>query len=180
MVELYAVSYVSLHVRETNYAAYHLYHDTLKFAQHGMEPKYYADGENAFDMRRQLSRELFGLPPKPSLEAAPPAAALAATKAVNDRKQHKTHATQAPAGAGAESPAAPTPSVGAGAEESLEAEVEATRQALEKADVADHASMTNIDAGKNDIDEAVAAIEAAGSGGASKGAGGKKAKGKKR
>jgi len=84
MVEIYNASYVSLHVRETNFAAYHLYKDTLNFEQHGIELKYYADGENAFDMRRKLSRELFGLGLKPgSQEAlmAKAAADIAAAKA---------------------------------------------------------------------------------------------------
>ncbi len=77
MVEIYGVKYVSLHVRETNYAAYHLYKETLQFAEHGLEPKYYADGENAFDMRRQISRELFGLAPRPGSAPAAPAALAA-------------------------------------------------------------------------------------------------------
>jgi len=84
MVEIYNVSYVSLHVRETNFAAYHLYKDTLNFEQHGIELKYYADGENAFDMRRKLSRELFGLGLKPGSKeaiAAKAAAEIASAKA---------------------------------------------------------------------------------------------------
>jgi hypothetical protein len=65
MVELYSANYISLHVRETNFAAFHLYRDTLQFSEHGIEPKYYADGENAFDMRKKLTREMFGLAPIP-------------------------------------------------------------------------------------------------------------------
>lgn len=61
MVECFNAQYCSLHVRETNYAAFHLYKDTLHFQVHGVEPKYYADGENAFEMRRKLNRELVGL-----------------------------------------------------------------------------------------------------------------------
>jgi hypothetical protein len=79
MVELYGAKYVSLHVRETNYAAFHLYRDTLKFAVHGTEAKYYADGENAYDMRKVITREMLGLPPLPerAQKAAPPAGAAA-------------------------------------------------------------------------------------------------------
>jgi hypothetical protein len=73
MVELYSARYISLHVRETNFAAFHLYRDTLKFEVKGTEAKYYADGENAFDMRKYLTREQFGLPPLP--EPAPAASA---------------------------------------------------------------------------------------------------------
>ena len=56
MVEVFGANYCSLHVRAGNYAAFHLYRDTLAFNTHGTEPKYYADGEDAFDMvsRTQL------------------------------------------------------------------------------------------------------------------------------
>ena len=37
--------YVSLHVRKTNTAAFHLYSQTLGFTSHGLEKGYYADGE---------------------------------------------------------------------------------------------------------------------------------------
>ena len=79
MVELYGAKYVSLHVRETNYAAFHLYRDTLRFTVHGTEAKYYADGENAFDMRKNITREMLGLPALP--ERAPKAGMAAAATA---------------------------------------------------------------------------------------------------
>jgi hypothetical protein len=75
MVEVYGAKYVSLHVRETNYAAFHLYRDTLHFAVHGTEAKYYADGENAYDMRKVITREMLGLPPRATAEHATPSAA---------------------------------------------------------------------------------------------------------
>jgi len=55
MLDVYNVDYVSLHVRETNHAAYHLYTNTLKFTKYDIEKKYYADGEDAFDMRKPLT-----------------------------------------------------------------------------------------------------------------------------
>ncbi|KAG5916056.1 N-terminal acetyltransferase A complex catalytic subunit ard1 [Claviceps capensis] len=55
MVESYNAKYVSLHVRVSNTAARHLYEDTLKFTNEKMEAKYYADGEDAFCMRLDLS-----------------------------------------------------------------------------------------------------------------------------
>ena len=70
MVELFNAKYISLHVRETNFAAFHLYRDTLNFVEHGVEQKYYADGENAFDMRKVLTREMFGFPPLPTKGAS--------------------------------------------------------------------------------------------------------------
>ena len=54
MIEVYNADYVSLHVRETNHAAFHLYTKTLKFIKYDIEKKYYADGEDAFDMRKPL------------------------------------------------------------------------------------------------------------------------------
>ena len=47
--------YVSLHVRKTNTAAFHLYSQTLGFENHGLEKGYYADGEDAYDMRKTLA-----------------------------------------------------------------------------------------------------------------------------
>eukprot|EP00794_Sanderia_malayensis_P017714 gene17714-19485_t len=54
MVENFAAKYVSLHVRKSNRAALKLYKTSLKFDIHDIEPKYYADGEDAYAMRRDL------------------------------------------------------------------------------------------------------------------------------
>lgn len=54
MIEVYNARYVSLHVRRTNRAALNLYQHTLKFELCDLEPKYYADGEDAYMMRRSL------------------------------------------------------------------------------------------------------------------------------
>lgn len=54
MAETYGASYVSLHVRVSNKAALALYRDTLGFKVEGTEPKYYADGEDAFSMKMNL------------------------------------------------------------------------------------------------------------------------------
>lgn len=55
MVECFDAQYVSLHVRKSNRAALNLYTNTLKFKIIEIEPKYYADGEDAYAMRRDLS-----------------------------------------------------------------------------------------------------------------------------
>ena len=55
MVETFGAQYVSLHVRVSNIAAKRLYKDTLGFEVEKTEPKYYADGENAFSMKMDLS-----------------------------------------------------------------------------------------------------------------------------
>ncbi|KAK2614995.1 hypothetical protein N8I77_001775 [Diaporthe amygdali] len=55
MVETFGAHYVSLHVRESNQAAIHLYEKTLGFQREKTEPKYYADGEDAFGMKLDLS-----------------------------------------------------------------------------------------------------------------------------
>lgn len=54
MQEVFGAEYVSLHVRKSNRAAFHLYTETLGYKIHDVEAKYYADGEDAFDMRKQL------------------------------------------------------------------------------------------------------------------------------
>lgn len=55
MVETFGAHYVSLHVRVSNQAAIHLYRETLGFATEKTEAKYYADGEDAYSMRLDLS-----------------------------------------------------------------------------------------------------------------------------
>jgi ribosomal protein S18 acetylase RimI-like enzyme len=55
MAEVFNASYVSLHVRMSNTAALHLYRDTLGFEVEKVEAKYYADGEDAFAMRMDLT-----------------------------------------------------------------------------------------------------------------------------
>ncbi|XP_062522234.1 N-alpha-acetyltransferase daf-31-like [Corticium candelabrum] len=54
MVESFKAEYVSLHVRMSNRAALHLYKNTLKFVISDIEKKYYADGEDAYAMKRDL------------------------------------------------------------------------------------------------------------------------------
>merc|ERR1711941_88430 len=46
--------YVSLHVRKSNRAALNLYTQALRFQINEIEPKYYADGEDAYAMKRDL------------------------------------------------------------------------------------------------------------------------------
>ncbi|CAI6337958.1 unnamed protein product [Periconia digitata] len=55
MHETFSAHYVSLHVRVSNTAALHLYRDTLGFTVDKIEEKYYADGENAYSMRMEMS-----------------------------------------------------------------------------------------------------------------------------
>ncbi|CAJ2502732.1 Uu.00g101260.m01.CDS01 [Anthostomella pinea] len=55
MVETFGAQYVSLHVRVSNKAAIHLYTKTLGFDNEKSEAKYYADGEDAYCMRLELS-----------------------------------------------------------------------------------------------------------------------------
>lgn len=55
MVETFGAHYVSLHVRMSNVAALRLYRDTLGFKVEKIEAKYYADGEDAYSMKMELS-----------------------------------------------------------------------------------------------------------------------------
>jgi peptide alpha-N-acetyltransferase len=63
MVEAFGAHYVSLHVRISNDPALHLYRDTLKFRMEKVEAKYYADGEDAFNMKQDLDMFRNPLPP---------------------------------------------------------------------------------------------------------------------
>ena len=56
MQEVYDAEYVSLHVRVGNRAAFTLYSQTLKYEISEIEAKYYADGEDAYDMRRNFPK----------------------------------------------------------------------------------------------------------------------------
>lgn len=62
MVECFNAQYVSLHVRKSNRAALNLYTNSLGFRILEIEPKYYADGEDAYSMRRDLAElsKLYG------------------------------------------------------------------------------------------------------------------------
>lgn len=69
MRETFQARYVSLHVRRTNYAAFHLYHDTLGYEINDIEAGYYADGEDAYDMRKTFKDST---PPSHKNKSVPP------------------------------------------------------------------------------------------------------------
>lgn len=56
MCVVFDAKMVTLHVRKSNQAALRLYRDTLGFEETGIEAKYYADGEDAYAMRKILDR----------------------------------------------------------------------------------------------------------------------------
>jgi len=58
MEETFGAEHVSLHVRVTNRAAFTLYSETLGFEIHDVESKYYADKEDAYDMRKMFETGL--------------------------------------------------------------------------------------------------------------------------
>ena len=55
MHEVFQAEYVSLHVRKSNKAAFHLYNNTLGYKINDIEAKYYADAEDAYDMRHTFT-----------------------------------------------------------------------------------------------------------------------------
>jgi len=57
-------------VRVSNRAALGLYQDRLGYKIAGTEIGYYADGENAFQMRKELTRKGFPRNPVPPATAA--------------------------------------------------------------------------------------------------------------
>ena len=57
MEEVFGAMYSSLHVRVSNKGAFHLYHETLGYNIQDTEQKYYADGEDAYSMRKPFGAE---------------------------------------------------------------------------------------------------------------------------
>jgi len=55
MARIFGAKFVSLHVRKSNRVAFHLYNETLRYTIHEVEKGYYADGEDAYDMRLDLT-----------------------------------------------------------------------------------------------------------------------------
>ncbi|KAL0038025.1 hypothetical protein WJX79_009950 [Trebouxia sp. C0005] len=60
MAEVFGAHYVSLHVRVTNQAAYHLYRETLGYDVNDVEEKYYADGQSPVCMQASLFKSVLG------------------------------------------------------------------------------------------------------------------------
>ncbi len=58
MEHVFKAHFVSLHVRKSNRAAFHLYNETLKYEINDIERGYYADGEDAYDMRCTFGKKL--------------------------------------------------------------------------------------------------------------------------
>lgn len=56
MVECFNAVQVALHVRRSNRAALHLYSETLDYHIRDVEKGYYADGEDAYDMRKTFGK----------------------------------------------------------------------------------------------------------------------------
>ncbi|GBF90682.1 N-alpha-acetyltransferase-like [Raphidocelis subcapitata] len=55
MEEVFCAEYVSLHVRVSNRGAIHLYTNTLGYGVQDVESKYYANGEDAYEMRKYFA-----------------------------------------------------------------------------------------------------------------------------
>lgn len=58
MEHVFGAKFVSLHVRKSNRAAFHLYNETLKYEINDIERGYYADGEDAYDMRCTFGKKV--------------------------------------------------------------------------------------------------------------------------
>lgn len=87
MVECFDAQYVSLHVRKSNRAALNLYTNSLCFKILEIEPKYYADGEDAYSMRRDLTEIAKELDPERSITTT----GTAANESINNEHKIKSH-----------------------------------------------------------------------------------------
>ncbi|XP_071491388.1 N-alpha-acetyltransferase daf-31-like [Diadema antillarum] len=103
MTECFNAKYVSLHVRKSNRAALHLYQNTLKFTISDIEPKYYADGEDAYAMKRDLGNIVKG---KSDVEAVEKV--LERMTVEESREQEEETLAITDAGAGDHTPSPPS------------------------------------------------------------------------
>lgn len=92
-VECFGAIYCSLHVRKSNKAAFHLYSETLKYVIHEKEIAYYADGEDAYSMRRWFTPD--GKPPADYKMPKKKGEALKAAEANNEKKEEATPSGEA-------------------------------------------------------------------------------------
>ena len=60
MEDVFCADFVSLHVRVTNRVAYHMYTESLKYEIHDTDLKYYANGEDAYEMRKFFKEKKAG------------------------------------------------------------------------------------------------------------------------
>ena len=88
MEEIFEAEYVSLHVRKGNRAAFSLYSKTLGYIIHDLEEKYYADGEDAYDMRKYFKNPKPPASHKPE-KALPAPVSAEETKAPAKKKKNK-------------------------------------------------------------------------------------------
>ena len=81
MVETFDAAHVALHVRRSNRAAFHLYSQTLNYTIRDVEKGYYADGEDAYDMRKTFAEGKAGVKEALGADGAAPAGASEAPTA---------------------------------------------------------------------------------------------------
>jgi hypothetical protein len=87
MEEVFGAHYASLHVRVSNSAALRLYCGTLGYRVQDVEKGYYANGEDAYEMRRWFRRPPQGKEPRGKLHdslPAPPALPPGTPQALHD------------------------------------------------------------------------------------------------
>jgi len=87
MAEVFGAQYASLHVRVSNSAALRLYCGSLGYRVQDVETGYYANGEDAYEMRRWFRRPPAGKEPRGKLHdalPAPPALPPGAPPALHD------------------------------------------------------------------------------------------------
>ena len=92
MVENFKSAYCSLHVRCGNRVALHLYQESLRFSVDEIETKYYADGEDAYAMSRDLTPLMaeMGIPYTPSGKSKRGKRALKAAASKDDKADGAT------------------------------------------------------------------------------------------
>jgi len=110
MEDTFEAEYVSLHVRYTNRAAFTLYSQTLGFHINDIEKGYYADKEDAYDMRKMFDRGLQKKEEEKQKKEKGKSSKAAAPKAEEVKKDEPAPAEEKSKEAGAGEAAAAEPS----------------------------------------------------------------------
>ena len=96
-VECFGALYCSLHVRKSNKAAFHMYSVTLNYLIHDREIGYYADGEDAYSMRKWFTPD--GQPPPdfkmPKKRVEAPIPPVSESKETNAEEEEEATTTEA-------------------------------------------------------------------------------------
>ncbi|CDI84177.1 N-terminal acetyltransferase complex subunit ARD1, putative [Eimeria acervulina] len=120
MQDVFSAEFAALHVRVTNRAAFALYSKTLGYRVHDIDKEYYADKEDAFNMRNYFNKDKVGKGRRKEAEKETEEAAAGGASETSAAAAEQTPAAAATAAAakGTAAAAAPEQQAAAAAQQS--------------------------------------------------------------